>query len=335
MKVLRYIAYTLGTLLTLSVVGLLIALWAYRDIPAEVLEAKYANEASRFMNIDGVRVHYRDEGEGPAIVLVHAHFASLLGWDPWVEALKDNYRVIRFDMTSHGLTGPDPSGDYTVERTVDLAEKFIDALGLNELSIGGTSLGGTVALHYASRHPERVAKLILLSPGTLEGKTQMERRGKPGKSASVLEYILPRFIPEYMLSSAWGQTRELPQELVDQWYDMWMREGQREAEVERLRQYEAGDLEAVIAGVQAPVLILWGEANPQARVEQAPEFIELLTNAKSVQLIIYPGVGHMAVQEAGEITGADVRAFMDSTLDLPDQKHDSVASLSENETINE
>ena len=91
----------------------------------------------------------------------------------------------------------------------------------------------------------------------------------------------------------------------------------------------------MIAGVQAPVLILWGEANPQARVEQAPEFIELLTNAESVKLKIYPGVGHMAVQEAGDITGADVRAFMDGTLDLPDQKHDSVASLSENEIIND
>ena len=129
MKVLRYIAYTLGTLLALSLVALLVALWAYRDIPAGELEAKYANNASRFMNIDGVRIHYRDEGEGPAIVLVHAHFASLLGWEPWVEALKDDYRVIRFDMTSHGLTGTDPSGDYSVERTVDLADRFIDALG--------------------------------------------------------------------------------------------------------------------------------------------------------------------------------------------------------------
>ena len=79
MKVLRYIGYTLGTLLALSLIALAVALWAYRDIPAEVLEEKYANDASRFMNIDGVRVHYRDEGEGPAIVLVHAHFASLLG----------------------------------------------------------------------------------------------------------------------------------------------------------------------------------------------------------------------------------------------------------------
>ncbi|MDG1462534.1 MAG: alpha/beta hydrolase [Gammaproteobacteria bacterium] len=334
MKVLRYAGFTLGTLLALSLIALLVALWAYRDIPAEVLEEKYTNDASRFMNIDGVRVHYRDEGEGPAIVLVHAHFASLLGWEPWVDALKEDYRVIRFDMTSHGLTGPDPTGDYTVERTVELAERFIDALGLETLSIGGTSLGGTVALHYASRHPERVDKLILLSPGSLEGKEQMKKRGKPGKSAEILTYILPRAIPKYMLSSAWGETTELPEELVDRWYDMWMREDQRAAEIARLRQYEAGDLEGVAAEVRTPVLILWGEENPQAKVEQAPEFIELLSSAESVQLKIYPGVGHMAVQEAGDITGADVRAFLDGTLDLPDQKHDTFESISENEILN-
>jgi pimeloyl-ACP methyl ester carboxylesterase len=329
MKVLRSIGYTLATL---SLITLVFALWTYRDIPAEVLEAKYTNDASRFMNIDGVRIHYRDEGKGPAVVLVHAHFASLLGWEPWVNELKEDYRVIRFDMTSHGLTGPDPSGDYTVERTIELAEQFIDALGIEQLSIGGTSLGGTVALHYASRHPERVEKLILLSPGSLEGKEQMKRRGKPGASAQVLAYILPRFIPKYMLSSAWGKTTELPESLVDRWYDMWMREDQRTAEIERLRQYEAGDLEGVAAAVRAPVLILWGEENPQAKVEQAPEFIELLSGAESVKLKIYPGVGHMAVQEAGEATGSDVRAFLEGSLNLPNQKHNAFKSVSENET---
>lgn len=334
MKVLRYIAYTLGTLLALSLVALLVALWAYRDIPAAELEAKYANNASRFMNIDGVRIHYRDEGEGPAIVLVHAHFASLLGWEPWVEALKDDYRVIRFDMTSHGLTGTDPSGDYSVERTVDLADRFIDALGLETLSIAGTSLGGTVALYYASRHPERVDKLILLSPGSLAGKEQMKERGKPGDSAQVLAYILPRAIPKYMLSSAWGETSELPEELVDRWHDMWMREGQREAELDRLRQYKSEGLEEVIAAVRAQVLILWGEANPQAKVEQAPEFIELLSGAESVQLKTYPDVGHMAVQEAGEVTGADVRAFLDGTLNLPDERYENFQVISENEILN-
>ena len=165
MKALRILGYVFGTFFGALLIGTLIALWVYRDIPAEDLEAQYANSASRFMNIEGVRIHYRDEGEGPALLLLHANFGNLIGWDPWVEALSDSYRVVRMDFTSHGLTGPDPSGDYTQERTLYLVERFIDAVGLDRFSIGGTSMGGTMAIHYTEKHPERIESLILLVRG--------------------------------------------------------------------------------------------------------------------------------------------------------------------------
>ncbi len=95
---------------------------------------------------------------------------------------------------------------------------------------------------------------------------------------------------------------------------MWLREGQRRAQLTRLRQYRAGDIEGVIRGIKAPTLLLWGEANPQAPIEQAYELLELLENAESVRFISYPGVGHMAVQEAGDLIGRDVRAYLDGTL---------------------
>jgi pimeloyl-ACP methyl ester carboxylesterase len=312
LKALRIIGlFALGVLVA-GVAGVLAAIWIYRDIPAAVLESRYMTPASRFLNVDGVRIHYRDEGTGPAVVLIHANFASLIGWDPWVAALKDNYRVIRFDMTSHGLTGPDPSGDYSLERTVELTERFIDALGLERLTIGGTSLGGTVSIHYAARHPDRVERLILLSPGALEGRSQ-QRRGVP-KQARVLEYILPRALPEFMLRSAYGDKDKLTAEVIDRWHDMWLREGQREAQLRRLAQYDSGDLEGVAAQVRAPTLLLWGEANPQAEVGQAYELQEMLENVASLKLVIYPGVGHMAVQEAGADIAVGVRAWLDTEL---------------------
>jgi pimeloyl-ACP methyl ester carboxylesterase len=318
MKFLRFLGYAFLSLLAFTAIGLIAALLAYRDIPAEELEARYINAASRFINIDGVRIHFRDEGEGPAIVLIHANFANLLGWEPWVDALKDSYRVIRFDMTSHGLTGPDPTGDYTQERTLELIEKFIDAMGLERLSIAGTSMGGTMAIHYTHRHPERIDKLILLSPGSLEGKERKAGpRGEVPDAAYVLMYIMPRALPEFMLRSGFGDESKLSDELIDRWYDMWMREGQRKAQLDRLRQYKAGDIDAVIQELEVPTLLLWGEANTTANFEQAFEFQELLENTESLYMITYPGVGHMAVQEAGVETGRDVRAFLDG--ELPDE----------------
>jgi len=175
----RFIGRSLVVLAVLGIVGLGFALRAYRDIPAAELEARYAGPASRFINIDGVRMHYRDEGTGPVVVLFHANFSNLIDWDPWVDALKDRYRVVRVDMTSHGLTGPDPTGDYTLPRTLALTERFIDAFGIEKATLGGTSLGGTVAIHYSARHPERVERLILLSTGSLEGKEKMRTGGVP------------------------------------------------------------------------------------------------------------------------------------------------------------
>jgi pimeloyl-ACP methyl ester carboxylesterase len=307
MKLLRVLGYAFAALAVAMCIGTLIALWVYRDIPAEQLEAKYANQASRFINIDGARIHYRDEGEGPAVLLLHANFGNLIGWDPWVDALKDSYRVVRMDFTSHGLTGPDPSGDYSQARTLELTEKFINAMDLGRFSIAGTSMGGTMAIHFTHKYPEQIDNLILLSPGSLEGKERTESgRDQVPDAAYVLKYIMPRALPEFMLESGFGDKKNLTEELVDRWYDMWMREGQREAQLDRLRQYKAGDIEDIIRALQPRTLLLWGEANTTADFAQAEEFQALLQSVASLKFISYPGVGHMAVQEAGQETGRDV-----------------------------
>ena len=316
MKILRFLGYTLLVVVFVAVIAATVAVWVYRDIPAEQLEAKYAGPASRFMNIEGVRIHYRDEGQGTVVFLLHANFANLIGWDPWVEALKDSYRVIRMDMTSHGLTGPDPTGDYTTERTLEVVEKFIDAMDIDKFVIGGTSMGGTVAIHYTTKHPERIRKLVLLSPGSLEGRDiKSNRRGTVPRAAYVLKYIMPRSLPEFMLRGGFGDKTKLTEELIDRWYDMWRREGNREAQLDRLSQYKAGDIEDIIRALEVPTLLMWGEENTTADFEQAAEFQELLENVESLKFISYPGVGHMAVQEAGEETGRDVRAFLDGEFD--------------------
>jgi len=312
MKLLRILGYTIAIITVATVIGLCIALWAYRDIPADRLETKYANHASRFINIDGARIHYRDEGEGPAVLLLHANFGNLIGWDPWVDALKDSYRVVRMDFTSHGLTGPDPSGDYTQARTLELTEKFINAMDLGKFSIAGTSMGGTMAIHFTHKYPERIDNLILLSPGSLEGKERTASgRDQVPDAAYVLKYIMPRALPKFMLESGFGDKEKLTDELIDRWYDMWMREGQREAQLDRLKQYKAGDIEDIIRALKPRTLLLWGEANTTADFAQAGEFQELLQSVASLKFISYPGVGHMAVQEAGQETGRDVRMFLD------------------------
>jgi pimeloyl-ACP methyl ester carboxylesterase len=313
-KFLRVLGWILGSIAVLLAVGFVVGAWYYRDIPAAELERKYGNAESKFALVDGVRMHYRDEGprDGEAIVLIHAHFDSLLMWEPWVAALKDKYRVVRFDMTSHGLTGADPSGDYTLKRTVDLVEKITGELGLTSFSIAGTSMGGTIAIHYATRHPAQVKKLILLSPGALN--TRVRGRDTPPPlppGIDLVAYITPKAMFRGLLSNGFGDKTKVTDQLVTQWWELMRLEGQREAEIARNRQYVSGDVDAKIRAIVQPTLIMWGEANPVVTVDQAKQLVDLMGAAKSVRLITYPGVGHMAVHEAPERTAADARVFFD------------------------
>jgi pimeloyl-ACP methyl ester carboxylesterase len=108
-----------------------------------------------------------------------------------------------------------------------------------------------------------------------------------------------------------GDPSKITEEHVDRWYEMWLREGNRGAILDRLRVYDSADVVDVVGEVRVPVLILWGEANPQTPIEQAAELKGMLRNAPTVKLITYPGVGHPALEEAGSRIAQDVAAWLD------------------------
>jgi pimeloyl-ACP methyl ester carboxylesterase len=309
LSILKWTAICTGVLAGLLALGALF----YRDIPAAELEARWATPPSKFIELDGVRFHYRDSGSGPAVVLIHANYANAFMWDAWAKELEDRYRVIRLDMTAHGLTGPDPSGDYSLAQTVRHFELFVDALRLPRFTLGGTSLGGTVAMHYTVAHPERVRELILVSPGSLE--KDVRGRDKPlevPRVANILAYVTPRFFASGLLNAGYGDKAKLTDAVIDEWYEMWRREGNRMAMLDRLRQYISGDVEGKIRAVQVPVLLLWGEKNPRVPLPLAHEFQKLLVSSPDVRLEVLKGVGHMAVQEAPEQSARIVREYLDA-----------------------
>jgi len=297
--------------------GLLVAAWFYRDHPPAQVEARWATPPSQFLEIDGVRLHYREEGEGPPVVLLHANYASLFMWEPWAAALKDRYRVIRVDLPAHGLTGPEPSGNYSLQRIQSLFEQFVDARGLERFVVVGTSIGGTVAMRYAADHPERIERLVMISPGSLEARVR--GRTTPAnvpKIADVLAWVTPRAFTAYMLRNDYGDPARVTDAVIDEWYAMWMREGNRQAMIDLLRQYVSGGVEAKIRSIRVPVLLIWGEKNKRVPLALAYETRALLGNSPQVQLEVLPGIGHMLVQEAPKQSAAVIRRYLDTPLAL-------------------
>jgi len=283
-----------------------------RDIPLEVLKAKYGYPHSQFVEVDGINFHVLDEGKtlGQAIVLIHGHFGSLHMYDGWSDILKEQYRVVRFDITSHGLTGPDPTGDYTRERTTYLTEKLLNKLDLDTFHLCGTSTGGSIALYYASKHPEKVLSLTLQCPGAMAPRmaNSKEDAGLP-LPFYILTYITPRSLWSGMLNRMTGERFTVTDDLIDRYYELERLEGQRPAELARMGQTVRGNVEEILGSVTVPTLIQWGEDNPQLPVSQVDDYVKLMTGTTPT-VIIYPKVGHVPPMEIPEETVNDFIKFI-------------------------
>ncbi len=144
---------------------LIITLFGQRDIPLDLLKKKYANSHSSFISLDGMSVHYRDEGnvtDSIPLVLIHGTGASLHTFDSWTKILKNDRRIIRMDLPGYGLTGPFADRNYSIKNYVLFLKKFLIGLGIKQCVIGGNSLGGQIAWNYTLENKEMVNKLILV-----------------------------------------------------------------------------------------------------------------------------------------------------------------------------
>ncbi len=305
----KKILYTISSIILLLIVLSWLAITP--DIPANNIEAKYTNEQSRFIDINGLRVHYRDEGSGIPLVLLHGTAASLHTWEGWTEALKTDYRVIRMDLPAFGLTGPNAAQDYSSTAYTKFLDAFLTALEIDSCYLAGNSLGGRIAWEYCWRYPGKVRKLILVDaagyrlPGDPEPSLGFRLARMPFLS-NVVRFFTPRSLMEKSLMEVYGDDTKITPELIDRYYNMMRREGNRDAFIARAR-HEFVDNTAKIASIDIPTLLMWGDGDIWIPLTHAEKFREDLPNAT---LIVYKGVGHIPMEELPEQTVADAKIFL-------------------------
>ena len=309
-RLLRILFISLATLLGLLVLTLLFLWWSNRDIPMTTLEQQYGGDNLQRLEIDGVNLAYKVEGSGPPLVLIHSHFYTMRQWQSWVEALQPDFTLIRFDLTSHGLTGADPSGDYSRARGSILLSALLDHLGIERASLAGSSTGGALAWYYAAHYPQRVDKLILINaPGMPRVTNKYMEMGMPDWAGYVF-YLLPESLFKAFLQAPVVDKSLISDAQVHEFHQMYRGTGNRMAEFERMQAWEKGDISDDLAQIQAPTLIMWGEQNPQLPVAHVQQYTDKLVNAQSVQQRIYPGVGHVIPVEIPAQSAADARLFL-------------------------
>ena len=259
---------------------------------------------SDYVSVNGLDMYYEIHGEGQPLVLLHGAFSAIgSSFGNMLPGLAKRRQVIGFDLQGHGRTA-DIDRPLTVEGMADDVAAALPELGIEQADILGYSNGGSVALHFATRHPQMVRKLVLMSigyalsgihPGLMEGMGQMK--------------------PEMMHGSPW--------------HEEYMRIAPRPEDFNRLfekktemdRQIKDFSEEA-IRGIKAPTLLMIGDSD-LIRPEHAVEFFRLLGGGvfgdmppglPNSQLAILPGTSHVGMVDRADWLVPMIHEFLDAPV---------------------
>lgn len=310
MKLLKIIAIVV----LLALAGLAI-LFYEGDIPAEVVDARYTSPTSQFLNLgENGRIHFRDEGNhrAPALVLLHGSNASLHTFEPWVNQLGDDYRLVSIDLPGHGLTGAIPSDNYALENFVATVHRVAEHLQLKSFAIAGNSMGGAVAWQYAITYPNEATALVLIDTAGVP----VDRKRESAVPAfallqqpwfrSIAVNIDPYYLIEQGLRASFVNQSLVDEDMVHRYYKMNLREGTRQATIRRFEQ--SGNRRTIAAGdITIPTLIMWGKEDAVIPFAYGQKLEELIPQAKTAY---YDNVGHIPMEEVPEQSAADVADFL-------------------------
>ena len=299
-KLLRLFGWLLGSVLVLLIV-LGIVFYQKDQSPEEVYK-KYALASSQQIAIGGVQLYYSDEGnrlDSTPLLLIHGTSSSLRTWDGVTAQLKNQYRIIRFDLPGFGLTGPNPNRDYSTLYYNQVIDSLLTALHVSRVIIVGNSLGGAIATQYAIYQPGKVRGLVLVDAAGLPPakKTSGAIGFKLAQMPVInrlLTIITPRVLVKKSLQDAYGDTEKVTDSLTNQYFDMLTREGNRKALAERMRQGWQEKNSNFLLNVQAPTLIVWGSKDRLIPVENAALFQQKI---KNTQVHIWDNLGHVPMEE--------------------------------------
>jgi pimeloyl-ACP methyl ester carboxylesterase len=293
----------------------LIAVWA-PDRPVERLTPRWATPPSQFVQVGATRVHLRDEGprSDPApIVLLHGTSASLHTWEGWAEALRGQRRVIRFDLAGFGLTGPNSQNNYSIETYVSFVTAVLDKLGVQRFVLVGNSLGGQIALATAHALPQRVDKLVLVDSAgyafTPESIPLGFRIARVPGLRGLVEVVLPRGVVQDSVRNVYGDPTKVTPELVDRYYELTLRAGNRRALAKRFQQMLVSNSEH-IKSLKLPTLILWGGKDRLIPPDNGRQFARDILGAR---LVVFDDLGHVPQEEDPERTVAELKRFLGMT----------------------
>jgi pimeloyl-ACP methyl ester carboxylesterase len=251
------------------------------------------------------RLHAEVDGDGPVVLLVHGLGGSARNWGPQVRALRDRYRVVRFDARGHARSeAPTEPEAYAPEEHVADVGRVLDQVGAAHAVVGGLSMGAGLALRFALARPERVSALVLAAfPGSHDGA------GFASVALAFADAIEQRGLEAAGAEFVWGDDARLDSaaKLIKQGF----MEHPAHAVMWTLRRLIAAqpsveELTPALTRVRVPALVIVG-AGDRGSLEPSRMLAEALPAAR---LVVVPGAGHVVNLQAPKAFNAALLEFL-------------------------
>ena len=306
----KYAYYTILILLVIVIKSVV-----YSDISVEELKKEYANNTSNFVAIDSMLVHYKIEGKGFPIVLIHGTASSLHTWDAWTKELVKTNQVIRMDLPAFGLTGPNATANYSIKSYTKFLHKFLTKINIDRFYLAGNSLGGNIAWNYAAEHPKKVEKLILVDASGLPTNKPQPAIFKMAKTpivSSLFLYVTPKFLIKKNMKEVYADDTKITDELVIRYHKMALREGNRQAFIDRARmdfKLNTNTNLEKLKSIQTPTLLIWGAKDHWIPLKSVGKKMDsVLPNSK---MVVLENSGHVPMEENPEESLDVLKAFIE------------------------
>ena len=267
---------------------------------ARLLE-KYAQSPSTFTTIAGTKLHDRDSGPktAPALVFLHGFGSSLHTWDTWAAALDKDYRVIRLDLPGFGLSGENTENDFSDSHDLAVIMGLLDTLHISKSSFIVNSLGGKLAWQIVYTYPERVEKLILISPdGFASLGFEYDKQPDSSFMLNAMVWTLPKPALKMNLLPAYADPNSLTTSLLNRYHDLMCAPGVRKSITTRVHQTLLKDPLPKLKSIRAETLLIWGERDAMIPVANAKDYMGAIATSS---LVVLPDIGHLPQEEQPQL----------------------------------
>ena len=263
--------------------------------------------SATFVDVDGASIHYREQGKGPAVVLIHGYGASLESWGGVAPVLAANHRVIAIDLKGFGWSTR-PEGDYSPAAQAQLVWHVLDKLGVTDVAIVGHSWGSSVALSMAVAQPARTREVALYSAYVYDEQVpSFFRWAQVGGLGELLFGLYYRERIDERAPLAYRDERYVTQARVDRVEADLARPGTTAAALAVARGHHFAELHTALETFDKPVLLLWGADDQVTPLAFGQRLSNELRNA---ELKVYPRCGHIPMVEAKHASTRDLARFL-------------------------